>query len=95
MRHGHPRPAVIAVGLAVAMSTAVGCAPPVDCDAVITPLHEPVGACLRFGVSTPGGPTAVDEFERVAEIAGTAPTVVLSFSDFAAPPPVADRKSVV
>ncbi|MBC2587441.1 MULTISPECIES: glycoside hydrolase family 26 protein [Rhodococcus] len=94
MRNGHPRPAAVAAGLAVAVSTAVGCAPAIDCGAAITPLHEPVGACLRFGVSTPGGPTAVDEFERVAEIAGTPPTVVLSFSDFASPPPVAGLAAV-
>lgn len=43
---------------------------------------------MRFGVSTPGGPTAAGEFERVAETVGQAPTLVLSYADFATPPPI-------
>ncbi|MGU3437512.1 glycoside hydrolase family 26 protein [Actinomycetes bacterium M1A6_2h] len=43
---------------------------------------------LRFGVSTPGGPSAVDEFAKVTDIAGQAPTVVLSYADFTTPPPI-------
>jgi hypothetical protein len=37
---------------------------------------------LRFGVATPGGPTATAELDAVTAIAGEAPTVVLSFADF-------------
>ena len=37
---------------------------------------------LRFGVATPGGPTATAELDAVTAIAGEAPTVVLSYADF-------------
>lgn len=37
---------------------------------------------LRFGVATPGGPTATAELDAVAAVAGEAPTVVLSYADF-------------
>ena len=50
--------------------------------------------CLRFGVSTPGGPTAEREIRRVASLVGRAPTIVLSYSDFASPPPIAGLQAV-
>nr|EJI97583.1 endoglucanase, family 26 [Rhodococcus sp. JVH1] len=62
------------------------------CRGPMTPLD--VHACLRFGVSTPGGPTAVEEFEGVAKIVGEPPTVVLSYSDFTSPPPIAGLRAV-
>jgi hypothetical protein len=37
---------------------------------------------LRFGVATPGGPSATAELDAVAGLAGEAPTVVLSYADF-------------
>ena len=37
---------------------------------------------LRFGVATPGGPTASEELDAVAAVAGEAPTIVLSYADF-------------
>lgn len=50
--------------------------------------------CLRFGVSTPGGPAAEGEFHRVAEVAGAAPSIVLSYADFTAPPPIKGLEAV-
>lgn len=96
MRTGRARSGALTIGIAatVAVTGMAGCTPPVDCDRQITSLHDPVGPCLRFGVSTPGGPTAVDEFERVVEIAGTRPTVVLWFSDFVSAPPISGLAAV-
>ena len=85
--------ALVCIALTVAFAAA--CTPPIRCDGTVTALHDPPGRCLRFGVSTPGGPTAVDEFVRVAETAGKMPSVVLSFSDFASAPPIAELDAVV
>ena len=47
-------------------------------------VESPVRAAprLRFGVSTPGGPTATGELDDVTRLVGEAPTVVLSYADF-------------
>lgn len=74
---------------AITTTGAVACAEPVVCPREPTPLHEPPGQCLRFGVSTPSGPLAVDETASVTELVGVAPSVQLSFHDFAAIPPIA------
>lgn len=42
----------------------------------------PAASRLRFGVSTPGGPSATAELDAVSATAGEAPTVVLSYADF-------------
>ena len=50
---------------------------------VLEPSPPPAGEPrLRFGVSTPGGPTAAAELDAVTATAGEAPTVVLSYADF-------------
>ncbi len=60
-----------------------------------SPLSDPVpDGCLRFGVSTPGGPTAEEELRRVADVTDTVPSIVLSYADFAAPPPIDGLKTV-
>ena len=88
-----PRPLLLTliVGAVIpvsACSVMTGCNP-------ASPLFDPTqNGCLRFGVSTPGGPSAEAEFHRVAAIAGQAPSIVLSYSDFASPPPIEGLKSV-
>lgn len=49
---------------------------------------------LRFGVSTPGGATATQQFEQVTAAAGQAPTLVLSYADFTTEPPIAGLDAV-
>ena len=59
------------------------------------PLPESRAAgCLRFGVSTPGGPTAEREFRQVASAVGRAPSIVLSYADFKSAPPIEGLRSV-
>ncbi|AEF40888.1 putative mannan endo-1,4-beta-mannosidase [Hoyosella subflava DQS3-9A1] len=60
-----------------------------------TRLHSLDHDCLRFGISTPGGPAALAEFERVAEAARQTPTLILSFSDFTAPPPIEGLNAIM
>ncbi|MCP9272174.1 glycoside hydrolase family 26 protein [Mycolicibacterium arenosum] len=45
---------------------------------------------LRFGVSTPGGPLAVEELRSVARVISRSLDIVLWFEDFASPPPIAE-----
>ncbi len=83
--------AVVATILCGVMATTgtVACArATVNCSDQPTPLYEPARACLRFGVSTPSGPLAVDETASVTELVGVAPSMQLSFHDFAAIPPI-------
>ena len=42
----------------------------------------PAAPRLRFGVTTPGGPSAAAELDAVAATAGEAPGIVLSYADF-------------
>lgn len=49
---------------------------------VTAPVAPAVGPRLRFGVSTPGGPTATAELDAVRDLAGESPTMVLSYADF-------------
>ncbi len=59
------------------------------------PLFAPVhNGCLRFGVSTPGGPEAEAEFHQVAALAGRPPSIVLSYADFTTAPPLAGLEAV-
>ncbi|MHA7261632.1 glycoside hydrolase family 26 protein [Arthrobacter sp. TMN-37] len=51
-------------------------------------------APLRFGAGTPGGPMAAGELDAVAVLAGEAPSVVLSYKDFAQAPPLAELDAV-
>jgi beta-mannanase len=46
-------------------------------------------ARLRFGVATPGGPTAGGELDGVAARVGESPSIVLAYADFTQAPPVA------
>ncbi|MBF4618233.1 beta-mannanase [Clavibacter sp. VKM Ac-2873] len=46
-------------------------------------------ARLRFGVATPGGPTAGKELDAVAAQVGEDPSIVLSYADFTQAPPIA------
>lgn len=72
----------------------VACSAASRCNAS-RPLFASAGEeCLRFGVSTPGGPTAEAEFRRVADVAGQTPSIVLSYSDFASPPPIEGLRAV-
>ncbi|WP_238419035.1 glycoside hydrolase family 26 protein [Gordonia sp. 'Campus'] len=72
------------------------CSPtPRECPSTITPLHEPAGPCLRFGVSTPSGPLAPAELATVTEVTGVRPTVNMFFADFTAIPPIAALDAVV
>lgn len=45
-------------------------------------------ARLRFGVATPGGPTAGNELDAVAQQVGEDPSIVLSYADFTQAPPI-------
>jgi beta-mannanase len=45
-------------------------------------------ARLRFGVATPGGPTAGAELDGVAARVGESPSIVLAYSDFTQAPPI-------
>lgn len=94
VRAGIKRQVGAVVVLALTSVFVAGCARPVTCDGTVTALHADPGPCLRFGVSTPGGSTAVDEFLTVARTVGKAPSVVLSFSDFATAPPIAGLDAV-
>jgi len=51
-------------------------------------------APLRFGVVTPGGPTASTELDEVATLAGEVPSVVMSYKDFLQAPPITELDAV-
>ncbi|RII90166.1 beta-mannanase [Clavibacter michiganensis] len=51
-------------------------------------------ARLRFGVATPGGPTAGSELDQVATQVGESPSIVLSYADFTQAPPITALDSV-
>ncbi|MFT2708086.1 glycoside hydrolase family 26 protein [Clavibacter zhangzhiyongii] len=51
-------------------------------------------ARLRFGVATPGGPTAGGELDQVAAQVGESPSIVLSYADFSQAPPIAALDAV-
>jgi hypothetical protein len=51
-------------------------------------------APLRFGAGTAGGPAAAAELDEVAVLAGEAPSVVLSYKDFAQAPPLTELDAV-
>jgi beta-mannanase len=47
-------------------------------------------AALRFGVGTPGGPSASAELDEIAALAGEAPSIILSYKDFKQAPPIGE-----
>ena len=49
---------------------------------------------LRFGVTTPGGPTAAAELDAVTALAGQAPSIVMSYRGFAAEPDLTELDAV-
>ncbi|MEV8195414.1 MULTISPECIES: glycoside hydrolase family 26 protein [Rhodococcus] len=78
----------ILTALLLVVAVCTGCTSGRECEPVVAPLDDPGAACTRFGVSTAGGPTAGDEYRAITETIGTAPSVVLWFVDFTAPPPI-------
>ncbi|MGJ1613456.1 hypothetical protein [Clavibacter sepedonicus] len=99
MQH-HPRPIRLAttllLGLALTAgiltaaspaSAAIGRAPAAaSATSAATTVSD---ARLRFGVATPGGPTAGGELDQVAAQVGEDPSIVLSYADFSQAPPIA------
>ncbi|MDC3726294.1 glycoside hydrolase family 26 protein [Rhodococcus sp. Rp3] len=76
------------VAALLALSLCAACDSRRQCEPISAPLDETSTACPRFGISTPGGPVAVDEYRAVTEAVGAAPGAVLWFVDFLSPPPV-------
>ena len=66
---------------------------PVTVGAVFT-VTAPFTPRLRFGVTTPGGPSATDELDAVTATVGEAPSIVLSYADFTREPDVAGLEAV-
>jgi hypothetical protein len=85
---------VVLTILAGAVIPVTGCSFATRCDPGAPLVSDAAEGCLRFGVSTPGGPTAEREFRQVASVAGQAPSIVLSYSDFAADPPMEGLRAV-
>lgn len=75
-----PLPVVVKVGTTSASS--------------VFTVTAPVAPRLRFGVSTPGGPSASAELDAVTATAGEAPTVVLSYADWSRELDVAGLEAV-
>ncbi len=48
------------------------------------------GAALRFGIANPGGPTASQELDGIAALVGEAPSIIMTYKDFAQAPPLAE-----
>ncbi|AYJ50688.1 endoglucanase [Rhodococcus sp. P1Y] len=88
------RMAVLMLCGAVMTAGAVACSSASECSNDSGSLQESDGSCLRFGVSTPNGPLAVGETAAVAESVGVDPSLVLSFHDFAAVPPIGQLDAV-
>lgn len=92
-RASWPHPYAVAL-LAGALLPLAACARTTPCTPE-NPLSAPAPhGCLRLGVSTPGGATAEHEFQRVTSIVGRAPSIVLSYSDFASAPPIEGLQAV-
>ncbi len=80
------------VAFTVTPSAAPAAAPPAAAPAPAAPVIST--ASLRFGVGTPGGPSASGELDAVASLAGEAPSIVLSYKDFNQAPPIAELDAV-
>ncbi len=78
---------MLAAGAALAALSAAACAGERPGRARRT---EPLG----FGVTTPGGPRASAELDAVEAVTGERPSLVLSYTALAAPPPVAELDAV-
>ncbi|MBS3694114.1 glycoside hydrolase family 26 protein [Rhodococcus qingshengii] len=86
-----------AVGLTcglLALASLTACSTAVDCHMQRGAFTSDTEACLRFGVSTPNGPLAETEISRVTEVVGIRPSVLLSFHDFTAAPPLEELDAV-
>jgi mannan endo-1,4-beta-mannosidase len=94
MRHGLMSTALIAVCVVASAHAMTACSSHADCMDLQTPLDELSEKCLRFGVSTPGGPLDVGEVSAVAELVGVRPSIQLSFHDFASIPPIGQLGAV-
>ena len=85
--------AIVMVSVMVAaLSTASGAGKRCEVDQARIVAGEEM--CTRFGVSTPGGPGAGDEYAAVMTAAGAPPALEQWFVDFTAPPPIADLATV-
>ncbi len=60
----------------------------------VTTATEPPAAGLRFGVTTPGGPTATLELDHVAALAGEQPSIVMFYQGFAAEPDLSELDAI-
>ncbi|MBT2264369.1 endoglucanase [Rhodococcus erythropolis] len=83
----------VVCGLLAVTGTAA-CSSTVECTVDRGSLTEAADACLRFGVSTPNGPLSTTETAAVTGSVGIAPSVLLSFHDFEAAPPLAELDAV-
>ena len=87
--------AALAAGLLgiASPASAAGTAPSAGTGSAGSP--PPVSdARLRFGVATPGGPTATAELDQVAALVGESPSIVLSYADGTQAPPIAALDAV-
>jgi hypothetical protein len=91
-RSGHPFLLALLTGTVLPLAACAHAAPCVTASPLSAPASD---GCLHFGVSTPGGPSAEAEFHQVAEVAGRRPTLILSYADFDADPPIAGLEAVV
>lgn len=76
------------VATLLAVSVCVACNSEPACEPKVAPLDATGDACPRFGVSTPGGPLATDEYRTLTAAVDTAPGAVSWFVDFFSPPPI-------
>lgn len=77
-----------------ASSGLAACSTESPCVVDTTSIDDSEDSCLRFGVGTPGGLAATDEVAAVATLVGEQPSIVLSFSDFTAIPPISGLDTV-
>ncbi|WP_207843367.1 glycoside hydrolase family 26 protein [Williamsia soli] len=72
----------------VASTGVFACSTRTPCSVETASFDNAAVTCLRFGVGTPGGLSAPDEWTAVSELVGERPSIVLAFSDFTAAPPI-------
>ncbi|OUE23480.1 glycoside hydrolase family 26 protein [Clavibacter michiganensis] len=101
MQH-HPRPIRLATTLLLGLALTAGILTAASPASAATGQAPTVASAaptvsdarLRFGVATPGGPTAGGELDQVAAQVGESPSIVLSYSDFTQAPPIQALDSV-
>ncbi|QIS42983.1 beta-mannanase [Clavibacter capsici] len=102
MQH-HPRPIRLATALLLGAALTAGiitvaspasAATTAPATTVASAAPAVSDARLRFGVATPGGPTAGGELDQVAAQVGESPSIVLSYADFTQAPPIQALDSV-